>query len=455
MNLRKWSSAAILILSAVVSLSCLTYPVETRSELEAKLDELIAPLVEKDLFSGSILVAKGGEIILQKGYGLADREHGVACAPDTKYRLGSVTKQFTSMMIMQMQEEGLLSVEDALSKYIPDYPNGEEITIHHLLTHTSGVPNFTSFPDYEKTMMIPTTLEEIIARFKDKPLDFEPGERFSYSNSGYILLSYILEKVSGKSWETLLHERITGPLGLEETGYDRHETILPQRAIGYALDGLKVVNSAYIDMSIPSGAGAMYSTVRDLYKWDRALYTDKLLKKESLERMFTPFKSNYGYGWMIRDEDGRKLIAHGGGINGFVTVIKRYVDDDTVIVALCNMESPYFNKVVETVTALVWGKEPQPIKVRTAIEVDRKLLEEYAGKYMLNPQFIITFTVEDGRFYTQATNQPKFEVFAESETDFFLMVVDAQVTFVRGDDGKVSHLILHQGGQDQKAVKVE
>ena len=446
---------ALVALMAAAILSCQAGPTEVKSDLEQKLDELLNPLVEMNLFSGSLLVAKGGEVVLAKGYGLANREHGVPCGPETKYRLGSVTKQFTATLIMQLQEEGKLNVEDKLTDYIPDYPDGDKITIHHLLTHTSGVPNFTGFPEYVKTMMIPATLEEIIERFKHKPLDFEPGEKFSYSNSGYLLLSYILEKASGESYEELLRERILEPLEMEATGYDHHETILPHRATGYALERMEVRNSAYIDMSIPSGAGAMYSTVGDLFKWDRALYTEMLLTQGSLEKMFTPFKSDYGYGWDIREVDGKKVISHGGGVNGFLTKITRFVDDDMLVVVLCNIESPYIAEAANQISAVAQGKEYEPVKVRTPVDVDAAVLDEYAGEYQLNPGFILTLTVEDGRFYTQATGQPKLEVFAESESEFFLMEVDAQITFVRGDDGSVSHLILHQGGRDQEAVKIK
>jgi len=178
-----------LIVAAIcLSLTAFACSQTATNELEAKLDRFLAPLVEKNLYSGTVLVAKGGEVLLAKGYGLADREHGVPCGPETKYRLGSLTKQFTAMLV-----------------------NGDKITVHNLLTHTSGVPNFTSFPDYADTMMIPASLEELIARFKDKPLDFQPGEKFSYSNSGYILLSYIVEKTGGKRIEELLREMTAVP----------------------------------------------------------------------------------------------------------------------------------------------------------------------------------------------------------------------------------------------------
>jgi len=392
---------------------------------------------------------------LAKGYGLADREHGVPCGPETKYRLGSLTKQFTAMLVMQLQELGKLSTDDMLSKYIPDYPNGDKITVHNLLTHTSGVPNFTSFPDYADTMMIPASLEELIARFKDKPLDFQPGEKFSYSNSGYILLSYIVEKTGGKRIEELLREMILDPLGMKNTGCDHNADILPHRARGYAVAGPgKVVNAPYIDMSIPSGAGAMYSTVGDLLIWDRALYTDRLISKSSREKMFTPFLNGYAYGWAI-SETGRKKIAHGGGINGFMTYIERFVDDDVLIVSLCNIESPYVSKVRRALPAIVFGERYEPIAIRKAMKVKPEVLEKYIGDYELKPGHVLSFFIEDGRFFTRVSGQGEMEVFAESESKFFLMAADVQINFVTGEGGTVTHAVINQNGIITEAKKIK
>jgi len=240
-------------------------------------------------FSGSVLIAKGDEVLVRKGYGLANIEIDVPNTPKTKFRLGSVTKQFTAMAILQLQEDELLSVNDPLSKFIPDYPEGDKITIHHLLTHTSGIPNLTDFPELEKIKKIKTPIEEIIKIFKNEQLEFAPGEKHQYSNSGYTLLGYIIEKASGKTYEEYLKENIFIPLNMKDSGYDHYNTVLLNRASGYSPGKDGIVNAKYIDMSIPFGGGCLYSTVGDMYLWDRALYTDKLLSESSLNEMFTPF----------------------------------------------------------------------------------------------------------------------------------------------------------------------
>jgi CubicO group peptidase (beta-lactamase class C family) len=234
------------------------------NNLQAAIDEYMNATVKTGRFNGSILVAQKGEVMVKKGYGTANFEWQIPNSSETIFRLGSVTKQFCAACIMQLEEKGLLSLNDQLQKYIPDYPQGNIITIHHLLTHTSGIPNFTNFPDYISTMMIPSPPEKTIDRFKNLPLEFQPGEKFAYSNSNYVLLGFILEKVSGQSFENYLQENILKPLHMEHTGYDHPEKILPNRASGYDASSEGLINTPYIDTSIPHAAGAMYSTVEDM-----------------------------------------------------------------------------------------------------------------------------------------------------------------------------------------------
>jgi len=203
---------AAIIAGSILLLFVLSTTTCVAQDIEAKVDEYVGTYLKIGNFSGSILIAKEGRILLSKGYGMANLEHDVPNAPQTIFRLGSVTKQFTSMAIMQLREKGRLDVDDPIAKYLPTYPNGEEITIHHLLTHTSGIPDFGEFPDLQKTIMIPSPVEKTIQRFKDKPLEFTPGEKFKYSNSGYILLGYIIEKVCGTSYEEFLKENVFQPL---------------------------------------------------------------------------------------------------------------------------------------------------------------------------------------------------------------------------------------------------
>jgi CubicO group peptidase (beta-lactamase class C family) len=424
-------------------------------DVATKVDEYLTAQTKLGAFSGSVLIAQGGKVLLSKGYGMANLELDVPNTPQTKFRLGSVTKQFTAMAIMQLQERGLLDVNDPINKYIPEYPNGEKITIHHLLTHTSGIPNLTDFPDFLETMMLPSPVEKTIERFKNKPLEFEPGEKFSYSNSGYVLLGYLIEKISGKSYEDFLNENIFQPLNMTNSGYDHSNTILKNRASGYSLgtDGLN--NAAYIDMSLPLGGGSLYSTVEDLYLWDRALYTERLVGKTTREKIFTPFKEEYAYGWSVSDLYKHKRISHSGGINGFSSNISRYLDDDICIVVLSNYEHSVIGKIAKDLAAIAFGEKYELPQERKVAEIDYRICDAYIGQYQLDTNFVIGITKEENHLFGQGPGQPKFELFPESETKFFLKIIDAQITFIKNDKGKVTEMILHQNGKDHSAKKIE
>lgn len=438
----------------VLATLCLRSTAMAQMSMSATMETLSQAYVKAESFSGSVLVAHKGKIILAKGYGMANYELNVPNTPQTKFRLGSVSKQFTATAILQLQEKRKLSVHDHLSAFIPDYPHGDSIEIHHLLNHTSGIADFTNFDNYEATMREPTTLEQLVERFRDKALAFAPGSQFSYSNSNYVLLSLIIEKVSGMPYASYIRSHITEPLGMHNTGYDSTETLLAHRAAGYVVGGNGLVNAAYMDMSVPSGAGALYSTVEDMYVWDRALYTEKVLSKASLEAMFTPGLDEYGYGWVIRAAP-RKIIAHSGGINGFSTYIARYPNDDLCVVALSNLEMSKAGQLANGLAAIVFGEPYTTPTQRIVAVVDPMVYNEYVGTYALAPTFSLVITTENKRLYAQATGQPRFELFPSSETEFFLKVVDAQVSFVRNDKGAIDTLILHQNGRDMPAKRVQ
>ena len=422
-----------------------------------KLDEYLSEITKQGRFTGAALVARDGKVILSKGYGLANAELDVANTSQTKFRLGSITKQFTAAAILLLQERGKLSAQDPICKYFDSCPEAwKDITIHHLLSHTGGLPNFTSFPDYNKTMMIPTTMESLINRFKDKPLEFKPGEKWNYSNSGYVTLGYILEKVAGESYESFLQKNIFGPLKMTNSGYDHQETILKNRATGYSLIKGKMANSEPIAMEVPHGAGAIYSTVEDLFLWNEALFSDKLLSAKSREAMMTPVKNGYGYGLGINQQLNRKMVSHGGGINGFSTFIGRFPEEKLTIVVLRNADygQPVPGKITLDLAAITLGEKYEIPKAQIEVKVDPKILSAYAGEYQFVPGMTMTVTNEGGQLKAQLTNQPKFELFAESETKFFLKVVEAAITFVKDDKGEVTYLILHQGG-DKPARKIK
>ena len=412
--------------------------------------------VQVEHFSGTVLVTREGTPVFSKGYGLANVEHQVPNTPQTKFRLGSITKQFTAMAIMILKEQGKLGLDDPIGKYFDDPPSAwGPVTIHHLLTHTSGVHSYTSDPEYGRKMAHPETVKSMIARFKDKPLDFAPGEKFAYSNSGYFLLGAIIERVSGTTYEAFLKHAIFEPLGMNDSGYDHPATVLPHRAAGYVRKGDVVENAEYLDMAQPYAAGSLYSTVVDLATWDRALSEGRLISKESLDRMFTPVKNDYAYGWSVTSRSGRKEIGHGGGINGFATNIVRFPDQNVCVVVLCNVLPVNPGRIARDLAAINFGEPYKLPRVRKVAKVDPRVYDAYVGRYELAPDRIMTITREGDRLMSQPTGQRKIEIFPESETEFFLKVNDIGLTFVKDDQGNVTHMLVHQGGRDTRAKRLE
>ncbi len=451
---RNFYAASLLVLFFVVAVTLAQSPAP---DTATKLAEYMNAQLQVNKFSGSVLVAREGKVLFANGYGMANLEHKIPNTTATKFRLGSITKQFTAAAILQLQEKKKLNVEDPVCKFVDKCPKAwAPITIHHLLTHSSGIPNFTSFPDYQKTMMLSSPPEKTLERFLEKPLDFTPGERFSYSNSGYVLLGLIIEKVAGQPYDKYLRENIFNPLGMHDTGYDWSETVIPARASGYERrPGSTFANATFLDMTIPHAAGALYSTVEDFVKWEQALWSEKVLTKASLDAMFKPFRGTYAYGWNVRESAGRKVISHGGGIDGFNTQFMRYPDDKLIVVAFSNVQGTAVGRVAQDLAAIVLGLPYELPKERIEVAVDPKILDTYAGRYELSPTLSITISREGEGLVVQLTGQSKLQMFPESETKFFLRAVDAQISFVKDANGRVTHLILHQGGQDQKAGRVE
>ncbi|HVG28478.1 MAG TPA: serine hydrolase [Pyrinomonadaceae bacterium] len=425
-------------------------------DLLPKFEEYMNAAAKAERFSGAILAARDGKVLVSKGYGMADVENDVPNTPETKFRLGSITKQFTAASILLLQERGKLSVQDSVCKHVAPCPDAwQPVTIHHLLSHTAGMPDFTGFPDYPKTMREPAPVESLIARFRALPLDFKPGENWRYSNSGYVLLGHVVEKLSGKSYESFLRENIFEPLKMTSTGYDHAEQIVKRRARGYASGPDGLVNASYLDMSIPFSAGGLYSTVGDLYLWDQALNGEKVLKKSSLDAMFTAVRNDYGYGYRVNKLFDRRHATHGGGIEGFRTSIERFPDDRVTVIVLSNYEGVQVGRISRDLAAVAFGEKYELPVERVVAKVDPKIYDAYVGEYELGPGFVFTVTREGDRLMIQATGQPKTELFPTSETNFFPRVVRADFTFVKDAEGRVTQLILNQGGRQQPAKKIK
>ncbi|SRR5579871_2181126 len=422
-----------------------------------EIDEMMKQYAKQNSFNGVVLVAQKENVLLQKGYGYKNIAARTLNDTNTAFQIGSLTKQFTAAIILQLQEQHKISLQDKLSKYIPDYPHGDSITIENLLTHTSGIYNYTNDEDFMKNKSSnPLKPDSLIALFKNKPLDFSPGTKYNYSNSGYVLLGYIIEKITGKSYFTIIEENIFKPLGMTRSGFDFKKLKNQNKATGYfRVNPEKAEAAAIIDSSVSYAAGSIYTTVGDLYKWDRALYTRKIMHDSSLQKAFTPFISNYGYGWVIDSAYGKKVVMHEGGIPGFASFIARIPTDRICIILLDNKESPGLPKIAENINSIL-NQQPYDFpKPRTEISVDTAILKQYTGQYQVSSKFILMISLENGQLILQATGQQKNELFAERENFFFMKLADTQVEFVKDIYGKIESLILYQYQQKIPAVKIK
>jgi len=552
--------ATLLLLLVLLSAPAALARQLTEEQSVQVMEQLLAKAYPPNEPGAAVIVVKNGRTLLRKGYGMADMELGVKVEPDMVFRLGSITKQFTAAAVLLLAEQGKLSLSDDITKHLPDFPvGGRQITIEHLLTHTSGIKSYTSIPAWLGMWRKDMSVAELIDLFKNEPADFAPGEQWRYNNSGYVLLGAVIEKLSGQSYEEFLRRNFFEPLGMRHTFYGSASRVIPRRVPGYTRVRGGFENAAYLSMTQPYAAGSLLSNVDDLALWDAALYTERPLRQASLQKAFTPYKlkdgtpTGYGYGWSRSVYEGHAVVEHGGGINGFLTSAVRLPDDRVFVAILQNRDTPppvpedlairiaalavgkpitepkpfalspadlaplagvydiqgggtytvraeggaltvqrsggrqpafpvsatEFVFVDEPLDRLVFTKDaagkvtglrrtqrtgPPTVAVRTgkplpdervAIKLAPEVLERYVGVYELAPTFSINVTRRGEQLFAQATGQPEFEIFPESETMFFLKVVDAQLEFKRDAAGKVTGLVLHQGGRQVPGPKVK
>jgi CubicO group peptidase (beta-lactamase class C family) len=522
--------------------------------MTAEFDKILSAKFKTGETGCAALVAIKGQIVYKKAFGMANLELNVPMQPDMVFRVGSITKQFTAIAILQLMEQGKLALQDDITKFIPDYPTqAYKITIEHLLTHTSGIKSYTGVPEFQKYIKEDLKPAESIDKFKNLPMEFAPGTKWNYNNSGFFLLGYIIEKASGKTYQEYIDENLFKPAGMNNSLYGSDKKILMNRAYGYESDGDTTVNADYLSMLLPYSAGSIMSTVEDLYKWNRALLSYKLVKKETLEKAFNEYKlsdgkgTHYGYGWFLLQLQGSPTIEHGGAINGFLANAIYLPQEDVFVAVFSNNggKSPEFvsmkmaaiaigkplsfteipltgdalgeytgvyedengtqrmitregdklysqrsggskyqiksyekdkfffddsfttltfnrneaGNIKEAVTddrgtRTTWTRTTKPLPVHNEIKLSPEILSRYVGEFELTPGFVLTITVEGDRIFTQATGQNKVEIYAESETRFFLKVVDAQLDFVIDESGKCNKVILHQGGRDIEGKRV-
>lgn len=433
---------------AVIALqfSCSVNTAHAQSDAD-KINELVTAYARQYKFNGTVLVISKGLVVFSKGYGFKSVKDSTYNDVNTIYQMGSVTKQFTASLILQLEEQKKLTLKDKLSKYFPELPWADSVTIEHLLTHASGIFNYTNDGRFMATEATrPATQEKMMSLFKDKPLEFIPGTKFSYSNSGYVLLGYIIEKVTGKPYEQVMHERILKPLDMTHSGFDFKKLNDPHKASGYTNYKEKLkIPAAVADSSVSYAAGALYSTVNDMWAWHKGLMKNTIIKAATLEKAYTPQLEQYGYGWVIDTLFGKRVVQHGGGIFGFNTAFARIPADDACVVLLCNMNTGSLDEISRSIIAILYNRPYDIPKEKIAVPVEPAVLQQYAGVYELQPGFTITIRVENNALKGQATGQPEFDLFAENQNKFFLKVVDATAEFVKDAEGKVNTMIWTQG----------
>ncbi|MBL7723528.1 MAG: serine hydrolase [Chitinophagaceae bacterium] len=548
---------SIVLLFIAFSIATVAQPLsKADKQLLASFDTLLMNAFKANEPGATAIVSRKGQVIYKKAFGMADMELNVPMQADMIFRIGSISKQFTGVAILQLVEKGKLSLQDDIKKFIPDYPtHGYAITVEHLLTHTSGIKSYTGMMEFESMMRKDMKPLELIDVFKNQPMEFAPGSKWNYNNSGYILLGYIIEKVSGKSYEQYVLENLFVPAGMTRSGYGNDSRIILNRAKGYQQGEHGFENAKYLSMTLPYAAGSLISTVEDLWKWNQALHSYKLVSKESLQKAFTDYKlsdgksTRYGYGWSFSDIQGSASIEHGGGINGFVTDGIYLPAEDIFIAVFANCDCRSLDMLAPKMAALTLGKpydqkeiaideattkeytgvyeneageqriitvegakltsqraggskhrikpyekdkfffenslsslrftrntagqiEKAYFKSRTEesewkktgksipaspdiIKLDAAALAVFVGEYELAPNFVMTVSLEGDKLMVKATGQSAVEVFAETTTRFFPKEIDAKLEFFKDESGKVTHLILYQGGRETKGNKTK
>lgn len=447
--------AAVLLLQLPASM-VQAAPVAAKVDqaLAAQLDAVIAPMYRANEPGATVIVMKDGKAVLRKAYGMADVAGKVAMQPDMTLRLGSITKQFTAVSILMLAEEGKLNLSDPVTKFLPDYPmQGKTITVEHLLTHTSGIVSYTNKPDFMKGMTRDLTPSAMIDTFKNDPLEFEPGARMRYNNSGYFLLGAIIEKLSGQTYAKFVETRIFTPLGMRHTAFEGSEQVPPVWAVGHskAEQGFKLAPP--LSMTQPYAAGSLVSTVDDLALWDAAISAGKLLKPDSWKRAFTSYKlangdaTHYGYGWGIGTLRGSPMVSHGGGINGFSTFALRLPEKKVFVAVLGNIDgglaSPEF--VAKKVAAITAGTPYPELK---AISADAADLAAASGVYQQDEKIQRTVRVAGDKLTMQRPGRPPFEIIPYAKDSYYVPDTFSTFTFERDAKGAVTQLTLHEDEHD-------
>ncbi|MBE0539013.1 MAG: serine hydrolase [Ignavibacterium sp.] len=544
----------ILILIFGLLFNCTYAQQKDDEQLITYFDKILSEQFKTDEPGVTVLVSRKGQVIYKKAFGMANLELNTPMQIDNVFWVASIGKQFTAVAILQLMEQSKLNLQDEITKFIPDYPTqGNKITIEHLLTHTSGIHNFSGMEDPEKKLALDCTPNEVIDFFKNLPMRFAPGTKWEYSNSGYFLLGYIIEKITGESYSEYLEKNFFKPLGMTNSLFASNKRIIKNRVGAYSLGDNGFENSRYLNSTIIYSAGAVQTTVEDFYKWHQAVHSYKLVKKETLDKAFSRYKLTdgietvYGYGWKLGYVYESPSIWHGGSIEGFGAMEIYLPKEDVFVAVFSNCDCIYPKDIASRLAALTtgrpyeyreisnentnlkaytgvyenqkgqqriitvsgnklfsqlgrgpksnlkayqenmfffeddamqtiefyrnkkgtieklltkklngneaWNKTNKTIPDSNGIKVNGKILETYVGEYEITNELNFSVTIEKDRIFVQTPGQDKFEIFADTENKFFTKLNDAEFEFIKNNSGKVTKVILNQGGRQADAVK--
>lgn len=409
--------------------------------VENEIDAIFKQAFPDDSPGATVLIAQNGNVIYRKAFGLANLELNVPMKPENVLQLASITKQFTSVAILQLMEQGKLSLQDPISTFVADYPRGNEIRVHHLLNHTSGIKDYTRIAEFRTKTRLDMTPEEIIGSFKNLPLEFSPNEKYAYTNSGYVLLGYIIEKVSGLTYEEFIQKHIFDKLGMKNSHFGNSYRIIPNRASGYQFFDGNYENADYMSPTIPYAAGSLMSTIDDMFLWHQAIHNNTLISSKSKQLAFTNYPlnngkfTNYGYGWYINEIAGLSTLEHTGGINGFTTSGIYIPDNSCYAIVLSNKDD---GKGAEMCNLkAVFSLLGKPIVEKTAQKISKKQLEKWVGAYRFED--VVRFIIyEDGNLFSMREGGRPMKLLSISEHEFRFEHSLATYKFIRQNGKRIA-----------------
>jgi len=458
MKSKRYLSLVLILLGALPALA---------QDLPKRIDNYMSTMTGESTPGAAVLVARDGKIIFSKGYGMANIAQGQAVTPETAFRIGSVSKQFTAAAIMRLMEAGKLKLDDTLSRFYPDFPKGDKVTFYHLLTHTSGIRSYTDEPEFMGAVTRRCNADSLIAKIAKKPYDFEPGTSWHYNNSAYFILGELIAKISEKSYADFLNDTFFKPLGMQHTDVYSRKNRPGIEATGYSQFSGNTEPALNWDMGWAGGAGVLYSTVGDLFLWTQALMDGRVLSSEWKEKAFTPATLNngskaetrlggdYGFGWLMAETNGKKRIGHGGGLHGFLSDLNFFPDENVVVVVLTNIsptETLIPGRISAEIYASLFGEPPVP---QAAKDIDDALLDKLAGQYQYPGNAVLTVTHENHKLYAQLSRQPKYQLFPASKTEWRWRIVDARIIFTLDALNTVTGARHFQNGQELEVNRLK